>query len=472
MKKIKNIKKEYIIYGIICLCFVVLSIIIAKAHEPWADEAHAWLMARDTTLKDLFTFILHVDGHPALWHIILKIFQLFGLPYTKMFIIPIIFSTLGVIVFEYKSKFPLVVKILLPFTYFIFYQYNIIARGYCLLFPLLCLIACVWEKKFDKPYLFTLLLVLLISTEAYTYIFSGMLFILYMYEMIKNKYKIKKYLPSIIIIIISFILTLLYVYPLKTNTFHPNAPTYFISDSFITSFIANNYIKASITIFILLYASFAYFKMNKLKDLVMLAFLLMPVICFYLFFYYNLWHFGIIFLLFLFITWIQDNAKEKFITGFLIITCLIQCFFSYKTVTYDYHNNYTGSKEAAEFLSNYNYNNLKIYAVGFNSSSINAYFDKNIYDNWNKEYGFFLWNTKSEYYKKSIKPENLIDSDVDIIVVSDFENYCDYPMYDYTKLESKYDSYHFDGNLYFENFLYYLNSFTIYVSKDILIEEK
>ena len=84
-------------------------------------------------------------------------------------------------------------------------------------------------------------------------------------------------------------------------------------------------------------------------------------------------------------------------------------------------------------------------------------------------FGSVTPDKKVEY---TIKPEDLIDSDVDIIVVSDFENYCDYPMYDYTKLESKYDSYHFDGNLYFENFLYYLNSFTIYVSKDILIEEK
>ena len=459
-KILKN--KENILYFFITIVFIALSTFIALRHEPWADEAQAWLIARDTSLTSLFSYYLHFDGHPGLWHVILKIFQLFGLPYSKMYIIPIIFSTLGIIIFEYKSKYPLIIKILFPFTYFIFYQYTIVARGYCLLFPLLCLIACIWNDKFKKPYIFTALLILLSNTEAYTYLFSGMLFLLFIYELLKNKYDVKKYLPYIIILIITFILTPLYVYPLSSTTFHPSSSFYFISDSFITPYHTDINIKIILTVILILYLLIIYYKNKKIKDLIILSLLLLPVILFYIFFYYNIWHLGILFLLFIFILWIQNNMKNKYITLFLIITCIIQCYYTYKSVAYDYLYNYSGAKDTANFISEYDYNNLKIYGVGFNAVAINAYFDNNIYSNWNKDLGFFFWSIRNEYYNSPIEAIPPIEDDVDIIIVSDFS-----VKYDNNLLEDKYNIYNFEGNSYAENFIYENNSYTVYISKSI-----
>ena len=465
MKQNKHINKEYIFYCITIIFFLILSIFIGIKHEPWADEAQGWLIARDTTIKELFTYYLHVDGHPGLWHVILKFFQLLRLPYSHIYIIPIIFSTLGITIFEFKSKYPLIIKILLPFTYFIFYQYTIVARGYCLLFPLLCLIASIWQNKFKRPYTFTILLILLTNTEAYTYIFSGMLFLLYIYEILKNKYEIKKYLPSIIILIISFILTILYVYPLKTNTFNPHTFGYFISDSFITQFKINKNIKFIFTTLMILYAFVIYYKMKKIKDLMILLILLMPVMCFYMFFYYNIWHLGIPLLLFIFILWIQDNVNNKYITIFLIITCIIQCYYSYKAINYDYYNNYSGAKETANYINKYDYNKLKIYGIGFNTVAVNAYFEHNIFSNWNKNLAFFYWNTKSKYYKYQIDEISLINNNIDIIIASDF-----YIKYNNDILKYNYNIYKFKGNSFTEDFVYEDNSYTIYISK--LIDEK
>ena len=156
-----------------------------------------------------------------------------------------------------------------------------------------------------------------------------------------------------------------------------------------------------------------------------------------------------------------------FISAFLIFTCVIQCIFSYKTINYDYNNNYSGSKDAAKFINKFDYKDLKIYGIGFTPVAINAYFDENIYSNWNKNIGFFLWNTSSEYYLHNYNPNNLLNTDIDMIIVGDFDNYYDYPNYDFKLLESKYDAYHFKGHLYVEKFNYYDNSFTIYVSKKI-----
>jgi hypothetical protein len=44
-------------------------------HEKWADEAQAWLIARDLSLWRIFSYELRYEGSPGLWHLILWIAQ-------------------------------------------------------------------------------------------------------------------------------------------------------------------------------------------------------------------------------------------------------------------------------------------------------------------------------------------------------------------------------------------------------------
>ena len=206
-------RKQKIFYLIILLLFIGSALYVGYHHEPWADEAHAWLIARDTSLYTLFFKYLHTDGHPALWHLVLKIFMAFGGSYKYFFVIPVIFSSIGVTIFLFKSNFPWYIKILFPFSYFVFYQYTIVARGYCLLLPIMAAIAAIWDKRHEKCFLFTFLLILLTNTEAYTYILAGFIYVAYFYEFFTNKKieKRKEHIISLIILTISFIVTFLYV---------------------------------------------------------------------------------------------------------------------------------------------------------------------------------------------------------------------------------------------------------------------
>ena len=63
----KKNKKENILYIIVLILFIGLTTMISLKHEYWADEANAWLIAKDSTLIELFTKYLHTDGHPALF---------------------------------------------------------------------------------------------------------------------------------------------------------------------------------------------------------------------------------------------------------------------------------------------------------------------------------------------------------------------------------------------------------------------
>ena len=46
MNKLKS-NKLWIIYGIVFAAFVCMGVFAGLHHEPWADEAQSWLIARD-----------------------------------------------------------------------------------------------------------------------------------------------------------------------------------------------------------------------------------------------------------------------------------------------------------------------------------------------------------------------------------------------------------------------------------------
>ena len=87
---------------LVLISFIILTVIVGKNHEPWADEAQAWLLARDASIKDLITVNMRYEGSPVLWHMILKAFIKFGLTYEFLYIVPIIFTSIGVAIFEFK----------------------------------------------------------------------------------------------------------------------------------------------------------------------------------------------------------------------------------------------------------------------------------------------------------------------------------------------------------------------------------
>jgi len=120
---------------VMSLYCAVLAIAI-PAHEPWSDEAQAWLLARDNTVWQMIRYRLHYEGAPPLWHVLLRLFHLAHGTYAGIGWFGAAFSVAGVYVLLRWSPFPLIVRALLPFSFFLQYQYAVIARSYNL-FPLL-----------------------------------------------------------------------------------------------------------------------------------------------------------------------------------------------------------------------------------------------------------------------------------------------------------------------------------------------
>ena len=47
--------------------YALVVVLMVLHHEPWADEAQAWLLARDASLWDLWTRLMHYEGSPGIW---------------------------------------------------------------------------------------------------------------------------------------------------------------------------------------------------------------------------------------------------------------------------------------------------------------------------------------------------------------------------------------------------------------------
>ena len=227
VKKINDKKKKEIIKNIgktlTIVVFVIASIVVANKHEHWSDEAQSFLLARDNSLFELYGYMKY-EGTPPLWVTVLKMFICLGGTYETLFILPIIFSIIGLIIFEFKIKAPWYIKVLLPFTYFVFYQYTIVARSYCMVFPMLMFVALIYEKRFEKPILYAIILFFLMNISLHTLIISGSLYLIFLIDMFKNKkYKEKRIIVACILIFMELFLAMLCTIPASDCAYVPNS---------------------------------------------------------------------------------------------------------------------------------------------------------------------------------------------------------------------------------------------------------
>ena len=78
-----------------------------RYHEKWADEAQAWLIARDLDLRSIWFHELRYEGSPGLWHTILWVAQhVFHAKYDALSYIGATFAIAGAAVLIFFAPFP------------------------------------------------------------------------------------------------------------------------------------------------------------------------------------------------------------------------------------------------------------------------------------------------------------------------------------------------------------------------------
>lgn len=144
---------EQRLHCIVFIAYVTVTVTVSCFHEPWFDEAQAWLIARDCSWKELLTVRTHYEGHPPLWWMLLAIPAKLGMPYEiGLKSLNLMCAALMIWLLEFKTKLPELLKVILPFSYFLCYQYGVTSRPYALMIAAMLLIAINWNNRNTKPW--------------------------------------------------------------------------------------------------------------------------------------------------------------------------------------------------------------------------------------------------------------------------------------------------------------------------------
>ncbi len=217
MNKEKIFNKKNLCW-LIFILYSIINLILMLKHEPWRDEIHAWLMAKELSIPELIE-ASRFDGHPILWHLLLMPFAKIGFPVITLNIIGYIIILISAWIFLFKTNLSLFFKTIVIFTVPFTYIFSAISRNYCLIILLLMLITILYDKKKDKPVLYSVLIALLVHTHSLAWgIVAGLTITFHFKEIIlyfkhkKNTTDIKKIAIGLGIIVISTVLVVLELY--------------------------------------------------------------------------------------------------------------------------------------------------------------------------------------------------------------------------------------------------------------------
>ena len=455
----KNLKKETIINLIVFVLFAVLTFIVGLHHEPWADEAQAWLIARDCTIPEMIFHVLKYEGHPILWFAILRFFNFLHYPYQLLFIIPWIAVCISVYLILFKSKLPPIIKYLFPFSYFVFYQSAVIARNHSLVLMILSVIAAFYKRRLAHPYIYSLLLILTSSISAYSFVIAFVLLGFFIGDIFRSKnFTIKSLLPPLVVLICMSATALCLIKPadyafnsglnlMRLNPFrilyivtrgYFNTPPFSITLIIQMLLVSALYILTAKTFCKTKY-QLAFFSGINL----MLAVAITALVC-------KPWHAAYFIITLVFTCWILTGENEtdkyqfkqhKYFYILMLFILLVHINWSYKSSFFDIKNNYSASKAAADFIKENNLQKLGIYGIGYKTVALQPYFTTNLYQNYqNKSY----WQWNKAFYRKQ-QDDNFQDKPVIIMDIRACDSY--FPKL-ITKLQEDYNTYFFNGSLF------------------------
>jgi len=425
--------------------YAVLMAFVLIHHEAWFDEVQAWLIARDSGLLALFTETLRYEGHPPLWYLILMPFAKLGAPLVSSNILAALIAGAGVFVLLRTEHVPLPVKALVPFSYFIFFQYGVVARSYALYPLFFFLLASCYRNRRERLGRFTLLLILIGNVSVHGLFIASAIFAHYLLETLIGFKKLsreerKKHLLWLGIFIANG-LFLIYVLLPPDNllfsrrvdfSFNPYKIFKLFWYTQVSAFSGMAVVSVVVHLFSVLWL--------WQRRLLSLYAVTLGALCLINSVYFNRWHEGISFLnwLFLMVTGYQAEARiqnrwspvfEKVMASLICIILAIQGYWTTRAVMYDVQHPYTGAAEVARFLAENNLTDRTIAGINFEGISINGYFDHNLYANYHEgsKPAYWDWSDRNTWYygypenpsKLQAKVTELLAGKPDIIIVGD-----------------------------------------------------
>lgn len=435
------------VYGI-TLLFFALAFIGVYHHELWLDEAHHWLLARDSnTFLELIKNTRY-EGHPVLWNVILYGITRVTLNPIWMQLLHIVIATASVFVFLKRAPFSIVFKLLFIFGYFILFEYTLVSRNYALGLLFILLACTYFNNSKEKLISIAVFLALAANTHAIFLVLSGCTFLVVFWEKIKNQ-KLqfsKNTLLGFTIYFIGALLAVIQIIPPEDTGFFDAASTvsfsekipkaifpflkgvFILQDMRLSSFWNTNLLINSsklvggcIGILSLSVPLFLFYK-NK----TIIAYSYFTICCVGLFFYITQLsaarYFGVLYLMIIVGLWLQAYLKAdtsrfkiseeilKKIRNTIIYSILfLQSIAGIYAYTMDVKTPFTAAEKTAQFIAENGYKTNVIASQSCSGTAISAYLEKKVYfTKTNSFESFCPWNHPQLNEKQS--KEGIISS--------------------------------------------------------------
>jgi len=165
MLKINSLPNSYISVSGVALLFFIISLCGILNHELWLDEAHHYLLARDSSsLYNLFINTRY-EGHPVLWNTLLFVLTRWTTNPIWMQLLHVCIMTGAVFIFLKNAPFAWSFKLLFIFGYYILFEYNLFSRNYSLGLLFIFLACSLYQHRESR--FITLSLVLGIACNSH-----------------------------------------------------------------------------------------------------------------------------------------------------------------------------------------------------------------------------------------------------------------------------------------------------------------
>lgn len=141
-------------------------------HEPWRDETHPWIVARQAEgFWDILTGDRRYDGHPPGWYWTLRLTTLLTREVWGLHATTIVLSTAATVLFLRYAPFVRPLRLLLASGYLLAYEYGVLSRNYTLGLLFVFAFACLLRPLRPRP----VLLALLLAGAAFSSVYGAIL---------------------------------------------------------------------------------------------------------------------------------------------------------------------------------------------------------------------------------------------------------------------------------------------------------
>lgn len=394
--------------AVMLLAYSAIVLWTIQYHEKWADEAQAWLIARDLSLKSIWFHELRYEGTPGLWHTILWVAQhVFHAHYDAISYIGAFFAIAGAALLLFKAPFPRIARWPMAFGYVFLYQYAVIARPYTML-ALLAFCAAIFFKDQQHPERITLVLVVLSMVSLHGAILAGCLGLVYLLEAVRCRGTLdrnvkRRYAICAAVLALSFVFLIVILKP-TPDVQEFATPT---GTSRQVALMQANVVTVPMKLESVLSGAFLDFTLPS----VLFAFLLaaycalrrklliyvLPVaalIALYVAVHGYAHHQGTVTIAAMMALWIAwPTGKERStltaverrttqgMVAVLLVFCLVQIWDAAVVIRHEYLYPYSGAGDAAEFLKSEGAQNTRMFGFSYGIAGIQAYFNRNIFVN-------------------------------------------------------------------------------------------